>query len=194
MTVVVAVLAAAVAAIGVRTTAHTDGGRRLWWLGGLLAGAASALTQAASPVPAAPGLAAGGIVAAALVDVVEGRVPTLLAHAATAVSLVALGAYAADRGEWGELLVGPVLFAALLVAGCTVLWLARAVGFGDVRLAAATVTAMVAGAEGLLLVVWGAFVVTGLAVVVLRLVGRGPKHLPFGPGLAVGWVVAILLG
>jgi len=191
---VVAALAALVAAVALRRTAHTGVGRGLWWLGALLAAGASGLTQAASPVPAAPGLAAGGIVAAALVDAAEGRVPTLVAHATTAVSLMALAVYAADRHEWGQLVVGPVVFTALLVAGCAVLWLARAMGFGDVRLAAATVTAMVAGAEGLMLVAWSAFVVAGLAVVGLRLLGRKPKQLPFGPGLAVGWVVAILLG
>lgn len=191
---VVAVLAAVVAGVGVWWGASTPAGQRLWWLGGLVGAGVSGVAQAQSPVPVAAGLAAGGIVAAAVVDAVEGRVPTLVAHTTTAVSLAGLTAYAADRGKWGELLVGPVLFAALLVAGCTVLWLARAVGFGDVRLAAATVTAMVAGAEGLLLVTWVAFVVTGLAVVVLRLVGHKPKHLPFGPGLAVGWFVAILLG
>jgi len=188
-----ALVAAVVAGVAVRTTSRSGQAARLWWVAALVAGGAAVATQQASPVPVAAGLAAGGIVAAAVVDAAENRIPTPVAHATTAVSLAALAVYAQSRSDWSELVVGPVLFAALLVAACTLLWAAGAMGFGDVRLAAATVTAFVSGAEGALLVLWCAFVVSGVAVVVLRLTGRRLRHLPFGPGLALGWLVAILV-
>jgi prepilin signal peptidase PulO-like enzyme (type II secretory pathway) len=190
-----AVVAALVAAAAVRATAEAPPLQRRWWVAGLIAAPASAVAYAASPVPVAPALAAGGIVAAAVVDAVEGRIPTPVANGTTAVSVAALGVYAGARHEGAALLLGPGLLALALAGGLGALWLARAAGLGDVRLAAATVTAMVSGAEGPLLVAGAAFATAGLAVVGLRLAGRSrPRRLPFGPGLAIGWLVAILVG
>lgn len=194
MSTALVALAGVVAAVVVRTTAHTPRARGLWWLAGPLAAGVAAATQAASPVPTAVGLAAGGIVGVAVIDAAEGRIPTAVAWATTAVSWVALVSYAVARDQWGRLVVGPALFGALLVGACLLLWLAKAMGFGDVRLAAATVTALVSGAEGMMLVLWCAFVVSGLTALALRLAGRRLRRLPFGPGLAAGWLVAVLLG
>lgn len=188
-----ALVAAVVAGVAVRTTSRSPQAERLWWLAALVASGTAAAAQEVSPVPTAVGLAAGGIVAAATVDAAEGRVPTVVAHGTTAVSLASLAVYAHSRGDWSELVGGPVVFAALLAGACTLFWALGTMGFGDVRLAAATITALVSGAEGAMLVLWCAFVASGLAVVALRLVGRRPGHLPFGPGLALGWLVAILV-
>jgi len=190
-----AAVAASVACGAVRETSQTVAARRLWWVAGLIAAPVAVAVYVASPVPVAPALAAGGIVAAALIDAVEGRVPTPVANLTTAVSVAALGVYAGERQEGGALLLVPVLLALLLAAGLGALWLVRAAGLGDVRLAVATVTAMVAGLDGLLLVAWCAFATAGVAVAVLRLTGRRRfRRLPFGPGMAIGWLVAILVG
>ena len=190
-----AVVAAVVAAGAVRATARASALQRWWWVAGLVAAPVAVVAHAASPVPIAAALTAGGMVAAAVIDAVEGRIPTPVANGTTAVAVAALGIYAGHRGEGVDLLLVPVALALLLAVGLGLLWVVRAAGLGDVRLAAATVTAMVSGIEGLLLVAWCAFAVAGLAVVALRLTGRrSPGHLPFGPGLAVGWLVAILVG
>lgn len=191
---VVCVVGAAVgAAVGVRGTAHSDGGKRVWWVAGVLGGGASWVAFVQSPVPAAAALAAGGMAAASVVDIVEFRIPTPVAHLTTAISLGVLGVYAAARHDWGGLVVRPVLLAAVLMAVFIVLWLPGWVGFGDVRLAAATVTAMVPGSGGPIVVGWLAFAVSGLAVLVLRATGKRSKDVPFGPGLAIGWLVAVAL-
>ncbi|HEY8543693.1 MAG TPA: hypothetical protein VIL36_01550 [Acidimicrobiales bacterium] len=188
-----AVVTAAVARTAVSWSAREAGTRRLAWPAAGLAAVAAAVVAAASAVPVAAGLAAGGIVAAAVVDAAERRIPTPVANGTTAVSMAVLGVYAGARGEAGRLLVRPGLLALALAVGLGLLWVLRAAGMGDVRLGAATVTAMVGGAEAVLLVAWCAFATVGLVAVGLHLTGHRPaRRLPFGPGLAVGWLVAIL--
>jgi hypothetical protein len=189
-----AVVAAVVASGAVRATAQAPALQRRWWAAALVAAPIAAVAYAASPVPVAAALTAGGMVAAAVVDAAEGRIPTPVANGTSAVAVAALGVYAGERGEGVDLLLVPVALALALAVGLGLLWVVRAAGLGDVRLAASTVTAMVGGVEGLLLVAWCAFAVAGLTVVVLRLTGRRtPGRLPFAPGLAVGWLVAILV-
>lgn len=167
---------------------------RRWWAASLTAVGVATVAWLESPVPVAAALAAVGLVAAGFVDATEGRIPTPLAHGTTAVSVVALAVTAWDRDEWGDLLLRPVVLTAALVAVLGVFWLLGWLGFGDVRLAAATVTAMVPGSGGPVVVGWVALAATGIVVLVERLRGRRPKQLPFGPGLVVGWLAAVAFG
>jgi hypothetical protein len=187
------VVAAVLAAAATHRTAHAA--KHLWWVAALVAAPVAAVVHGASPVPWAPTVATGGLVAAALVDTVEQRIPTSVAHLTTGVSLVALTAYAADRGAWGDLLVRPVLLTAPVVAGFALLWLAREAGLGDVRMAASILTAMVVGPRSLLLVVWGAFALAGPVMLVVRRVRRDrPRTVAFGPCFLAGWLLAIAVG
>jgi leader peptidase (prepilin peptidase)/N-methyltransferase len=190
---VVVVVGVVVASVGVRAAARTPGARRWWWVAGIVGGGVAAVAWAQSPVPVAAALTAGGLVAAAAVDAAEDRIPTPLAYGTTAVSTLALALTAWDRSEWGDLLVRPLVATGLMAAVFGVLWLVGWMGFGDVRLATATITAMVPGSGGPVVVAWLALAATGVLVVVQRLRGHRPKHLPFGPGLALGWLAAIAL-
>ena len=91
----------------------------------------------------------------------------------------------------------------LLVAGCAALWVAGAMGFGDVRLATGTATGMLGGAAALLVVAGGGLVGAGLVAVRRRFVAptvrRGHeaaasrRPVPFAPPLAVAWLVAVVI-
>lgn len=160
-----AVMAAAVAGLGAVAGAHGEG----WW----------AVT-----------LAGAGLGVAAVVDVLERRVPTPVAHGTTAVSVASLVVVAVTSGRWGDLGVAAAAtgFVVVVYGG---LWFAGAVGFGDVRLAAATVTAGVGGiayVSAMLLVPAVAVGLAGLAQVVAR---RRVGSVPMGPALVAGWLVAV---
>lgn len=187
-TLAVAAVASALAGVCVRRTGRTPRARGLWWVAAAVA-AAGAAAAAGSAVPVVAGLAAGGLSAGALIDAAEGRIPTVVAHGTTAVSLMLLATHAAMTGEWARV-IGAVAWTGALVLLCTTLWLARQMGFGDVRFAAATVSAMTAGVTGLAGVVGGAFAVAGGVAVGRRVFGRsGP--IPFGPPLLAGWFLSV---
>jgi prepilin signal peptidase PulO-like enzyme (type II secretory pathway) len=188
--VAVVAAAAAVAGLGVWLTGRTPRTRSLWWLAAGAAGAASIIALVRSPVPIAAGLMAGGLAAAAVVDASEGRIPTVLAHGTTLGSLVLLGAHAFDTGDSGEVIAACILTAGL-VLGLGAVWLAGGMGFGDVRLASATVTAMVGGVLALATVAFVAYGAVGVTAVVTR---RRHVRLPFGPALALGWLAAVAIG
>jgi leader peptidase (prepilin peptidase) / N-methyltransferase len=103
-----------VAGLGAVAGAHSEG----WW----------AVT-----------LAGAGLGAAAVVDALEQRVPTSVAHGTTTVSVASLVVVAATSGRWGDLGIAAAATGFIVVV-YGALWFARAVGLGDVRLAAATVT------------------------------------------------------
>lgn len=187
-----AAIAAVTAAYGVRRFSHTDDATRLWWLASALAAGAALVAALRSGTPVPAGLAAGGIAAAVVVDAVEGRIPTPVAHGTTAVSLMALTVHATVTGEWGMVAWAVVLTTGLVLA-FGVLWLAHGIGFGDVRLAAALVTAMTGGTQGLLALVYTAFILGAGVILVRRLLGRRGEF-PFGPALALGWFVAVAVG
>lgn len=191
MTVGVAAVAATTAGWCVRATGHEDGTKRGWWLASGLA-ALAAVAAAGHPAAVVAGLAGGGLAAAAVVDGREGRIPTPVAHGTTAASLVLLVADAGLSGDWAPLGRAVALTAGLVVV-FTILWMAGGMGFGDVRMAAATVTASVAGVPGLVALVWGAFLSAGALVAGRRIVGRGGGTVPFGPALAAGWLLSIAL-
>lgn len=202
LTALLAVGAGAGAAVMIRWTAGATRSRRLWWVGAAAAGAAAAAVAAVdAPVPLGSALAGAGLMAAAVVDGVEGRVPTVVAYGSTAVAGGSLLAHTLLSGDVG----GGVRAAALtglLVAGCAALWVAGAMGFGDVRLAGGTATAMLGGAPALVLVACGGLIGAGLVVVRRRLVAAtgGASHgavgsrrrVPFAPPLAIAWLVAVV--
>lgn len=89
-------------------------------------------------------LAGVGLSVAVVVDVLERRVPTAVAHGTTGVSVVGRVALGSTSDLWRDLALAAAA-TGLVVAMYAGLWLRRAVGYGDVRLAAATVTAAPAG-------------------------------------------------
>lgn len=203
LTALLAVGAGAGAAVAIRSTASTGRARRLWWLGAVAAAAAAAVVVSSdAPVPVGSALAGAGLVAAAAVDGVEGRVPTVVAYGTAVVAAGSLVAHALLSGDAGSALRAAAL-TGLLVAGCAALWLAGAMGFGDVRLATGTATAMLGGAIALVVVAWCGLLGAGLLAVRRRLVapvGGGPRdpveprrQVPFAPPLAVAWLVAVVV-
>jgi leader peptidase (prepilin peptidase)/N-methyltransferase len=201
LTALLALGAGAAAAGTVVLSAHAASTRRLWWLAGLLAAVAAAAVRASgAPVPVGSALAGAGLVAAAVVDGAEGRIPTAVAHGTAAVAGITLVTYSVRADEPGVALRAAVL-TAVLVAACAALWLAGAMGFGDVRLAVGTATAMLGGAPALVLLVWCGAVAAGFMALRRRLVvrarwGRGdagfPRPVPFGPALAAAWLIAVV--
>lgn len=133
------------------------------------------------------GLAVAGvaIVAAALVDVHERRLPNALVGIAAVAPLVgALVALDAHSAAWS--------CAGAVVAGGAMLTvrLARGVGMGDVKMAAA-----VGVSAGALLPVLAAvaIAVTALGAAVWG-AAAGRRALPLGPALWLGWAAALALG
>ena len=204
LTALLAVAAGSGAAAAIRSTAGAARTGRLWWVGALAAaGAAAGVAVTDAPVPVGSAIAGAGLVAAAVVDAVEGRVPTVVAYGTVAVAGGSLVAHALLSGDLGGAVRAAVL-TGLLVAGCAALWVAGAMGFGDVRLAAGTATAMLGGAAALLLVAGGGLVGAGLVAARRRL--RAPAAVgadraaatvrppvPFAPALAVAWFVAVVV-
>ena len=145
-TALLAIAAGAVAAAAVRSTAGAVRTRGLWWVGALgAAGAAATVAVTGAPVPVGSAIAGAGLSAAAVVDAVEGRVPTGVAFGTAVVACGSLVAHALLSGDLGGAVRAAAL-TGLLVAGCAALWVAGAMGFGDVRLATGTATGMLGGA------------------------------------------------
>jgi leader peptidase (prepilin peptidase)/N-methyltransferase len=166
--------------------------RSLWWLAALGAGGAGVMgTWSSTPVAAA--IAAAGLAAAAVIDAVETRIPATLAHGTTAASALALGYDAWRSDDWTP---------AWTAAGCTLLvvgvflalWVLGGMGYGDVRLAASTVSASATGFAGAVTLLWGAFATAGVTAAV-RWQRGGDRHarVPFAPALAAGWLLAVTL-
>ena len=187
---IVALACGGASAVLVRAYGSAARTRSLWWVAALAAGGA-ALLGSLSPVPAAAALAGIGLAAAAVIDAVETRIPSSLAHGTTCVSGFALVVDAWRTADWalaGAAVAGTVIVVVVFLA----LWLAGGMGFGDVRLAASTVTASVAGVGGAVMLLWGAFAAAGVTAVLRWRRGGGRAPVPFGPALAVGWVLAVV--
>lgn len=134
-------------------------------------------------------VAAVGLGAAAGVDLVERRIPTAVAHTTTGVSALGLAASAQADSRW-HVLAAALAATAVVVAVYAVLWLVGGVGFGDVRLAAATLSAGTGGlayVSGMVLVPMALIGVAGLVRVAVG--RRGP--LPLGPALWAGWMLQV---
>lgn len=136
-----------------------------------------------------------------VVDIAEYRLPDAVVLPSILVGLVIVVFVSVVDGEPDRIrpaLVGAaVAFVVLLVAH---LVSPRGMGFGDVKLAALLGLAVgwqaSTGIEALVLVLWMlliGFGVGSLAGVVLWIVRRRNQPFPFGPFLALGTVVAVLL-
>jgi Flp pilus assembly protein protease CpaA len=134
-------------------------------------------------------LAGVGLGAAAGVDLVERRIPTPIAHGTTIVSgILVTISWLREGNPRG--LVTLWLSTAVVVAVYAALWLAGVVGFGDVRLAAATVSAAGAGFGYVAAMVVAPLLVLPVIAIGWRLAGR-PPPVPYGPALVAGWLVAL---
>jgi leader peptidase (prepilin peptidase)/N-methyltransferase len=133
-------------------------------------------------------VAAVGLGAAAGVDLAERRIPTTLAQGTTILCCLAAAAGSLASG-WVSL-TAPWLSAGVVIALYTCLWLVGGVGFGDVRLAAATVSGAEAGLRYVAAMVTVPLLVLPVIAIGWRLVGRRPP-VPYGPALVAGWLVAL---
>ncbi|HEY8524608.1 MAG TPA: A24 family peptidase [Acidimicrobiales bacterium] len=212
---VLAAVSGGVAGALVRVYGSSPRTMRLWWLAALGAATAAVLGASWSSTPVAVAVAGCGLAAAAVIDAVETRIPARLAHGTTACSALALVVGAWWSSDWA-----PAWTAAGWTAGIVVLflalWLVGGMGYGDVRLAASTVTASVSGAAGAVTLLSGAFAAAGVTAAVQGWGRRSQsaasgrprgerdqrgeggrlgdgRHVPFGPALAAGWLLAVVL-
>jgi leader peptidase (prepilin peptidase)/N-methyltransferase len=138
------------------------------------------------------------LVAVTFIDLEHYIIPNRVVYPTIFLSLPLLTLAAAAQDEWGNLeraLIGAVLaWGFLLVVH---LISPRGMGFGDVRLS--FVLGLFLGWLDLRHVFLGLFLgflfgsISGLALMALRRRGR-KDHIPFGPFLAAGAVVAVLVG
>jgi leader peptidase (prepilin peptidase)/N-methyltransferase len=131
-------------------------------------------------------LAAIGLGAATGVDLAERRIPTTIAYGTTILCVAAAVALAGGRMS----LTTSWLSAGVVVAIYACLWLVGGVGFGDVRLAAATVSGAGAGMYYVAAMVTVPLLALPVIAIGWRLARRRPP-VPFGPALVAGWLVAL---
>lgn len=171
--------------------------------GGLFAVAAARLGWSAE-LPAVLVLLAG-LVAVSAVDLVYLRIPSRFVHVTGALAAAAIAGAAVVAGPV-DAVAGAAIGGGLYAGFLGVFWLASPsmLGFGDVRLGGliGTVVGWLAWApdrpvEGPLVAVLRAAFVAGLvatvAGMVLLVVRRQNRPFPFGPAMAVGAVVAVLV-
>jgi hypothetical protein len=188
-----AIAAAVAAALAVRRTAQAPAARAGWWLAAVAAGG-GAVIGARGEVPMAAAVSAAGLAAASVVDAVEGRIPTVVAHGTSLVSGLALLAWAAAGGHWDEL-AETVGLTAVLAIVLAALWAFGLAGFGDVRLTGAVASGLVPGPGALVVVVAVAALGAGVAAS-YRIVGAvRDRHtagrVPLAPPLALGWLASM---
>jgi leader peptidase (prepilin peptidase)/N-methyltransferase len=138
------------------------------------------------------------LLAISLIDLEHYIIPNRIVYPTLLAGFALLVVAAAAEHDWKALeraVIGAALFWGILLVIHLVQ--PRGMGFGDVRLAA--VLGLFLGWLGLSYVGLGFFLgfllgaVVGLALLVLRRRGR-KDHIPFGPFLAAGAVVAVLAG
>jgi leader peptidase (prepilin peptidase)/N-methyltransferase len=166
-------------------------------LGGSAAGAAAMATSHRTGIWwLAPALLVWGcaLVAAACCDAVTQRIPTPLVRQAGVATCALLAIGAAVHGDWPRLALSGV---AAVASGLTLLlcWRFAGAGFGDVRLA--TLGGLGLGHathRGLLLAI-AAFTLITLTQAVITLVRAGHRRstFPYGPALAMGFLLAATL-
>src|SRR4051794_9022147 len=168
-----AILGGGAAGAAATVAAHRSG---TWWLAPALLGWGCAL------------------VAAACCDAVTQRIPTPLVRQAGVVTCALLTAALAVHGDWRGLVLSGV---AAVASGLTLLlcWRFAGAGFGDVRLA--TLGGLGLGhatARGLLLALV-AFALISLIQAGVALARGGDRRtlVPYGPPLAVGFLLAATL-
>lgn len=180
--------AAAGAGWAVHRHSHTPAASGLWWLAAALT-LVAAVPAHATPVPVAAVLSAGGLMAAAVIDAVEGRIPTPIAYVTTSVALGAVLGQAVLDDAWAEAAQTFALTAALVVT-LALLWAAGQVGFGDVRLAGGLAAALAGGVGGLVVLAYVTVVTAAALVLIRRRRAWARSRAPFGPPLVAGWLAA----
>jgi leader peptidase (prepilin peptidase)/N-methyltransferase len=141
---------------------------------------------------------AAGLVALSVIDLEHFLLPNRIVYPLALATLVLLTVAALGDGAWdalGRALLGGI--AGMLTLGVLHVASPRSMGFGDVKLA--FVLGLALGWLGWGELVLGLFcgfltgAVVGLVLIALRRRGR-KDHLPFGPFLAFGTLVALLWG
>jgi leader peptidase (prepilin peptidase)/N-methyltransferase len=141
---------------------------------------------------------AAGLVALSAIDLEHFLLPDRIVYPLALATLVLLTGAALGDGAWdalGRALLGG--FAGMLTLGVLHVASPRSMGFGDVKLA--FVLGLALGWLGWGELVLGLFcgfltgALVGLALIAVRRRGR-KDHLPFGPFLAFGTLVALLWG
>src|SRR3954470_1458314 len=180
-----------------RHEAASRGVRLAGALGGGAAGAvAIATSHRAGTWWLVPGLVVWGctLVAAACCDAVTQRVPTRLVRQAGVVTCALLTVGLAIPGDWPGLVISGV---AAVASGLTFLlwWRFAGAGFGDVRLATLGGLGLGHATHRGLLVALAAFALITLtqAVIILMRGGNRRSTFPYGPALAIGFLLAASL-
>jgi leader peptidase (prepilin peptidase) / N-methyltransferase len=189
------------AARGLAQLARQEAGSRGLRLAGALGGGAAGAAAIATSHRAGtwwllPALLVWGcaLVAAACCDAVTQRVPTRLVRQAGVVTCALLTVGLAVQGDWKGLVISGV---ASVASGLTLLlcWRFAGAGFGDVRLA--TLGGLGLGHathRGLLVALAAfAFITVTQAVITLMRGGNRRSTFPYGPALAIGFLLAATL-
>jgi leader peptidase (prepilin peptidase)/N-methyltransferase len=180
-----------------RVDASSNGLRLASTLGGAAAATAVIMTsQRAGHWSLLPALLvwASALVAAACCDAVTHRVPTPLVRQAGVGTAVLLALGLALHGDWRGFLISGI---AATASGLTLLicWRFAGAGFGDVRLA--TLGGLGLGHathHGLLVALAGFALIIGVQAAIT--VARGEdrrSNIPYGPALAIGFLLAATL-
>lgn len=166
-------------------------------LGGIAAGAAAMATTHRTGVWwLAPVLLVWGcaLVAAACCDAVTQRVPTALVRQAGVVTCTLLTVVLAVHGDWPGLALSGVgaLASGLMMLLC---WRFAGAGFGDVRLATLGGLGLGHATHRGLLLAFAAFALITVTQAVVTLMRGGDRRstIPYGPALAVGFLLAAAL-
>jgi leader peptidase (prepilin peptidase)/N-methyltransferase len=166
-------------------------------LGGIAAGAAAMATTHRTGIwGLAPVLLVWGcaLVAAACCDAVTQRVPTALVRQAGVVTCTVLAVVLAVHGDWPGLALSGV---AALASGLVMLlcWRFAGAGFGDVRLATLGGLGLGHATHRGLLLALAAFTLITVTQAVVTLMRGGDRRstIPYGPALAVGFLLAAAL-
>src|SRR3954464_4319244 len=166
-------------------------------LGGAVAGAAAIMASHRTEIWwLAPALLVWGcaLVAVACCDAVTQRVPTPLVRQAGVVTCALLTVGLAVQGNWTGLVISGVAAAASGLA-LLLCWRFAGAGFGDVRLATLGGLGLGHATHRGLLVALAAFaLITGTqAVITLPRGGTRRSTFPYGPALAIGFLLAASL-
>jgi leader peptidase (prepilin peptidase)/N-methyltransferase len=164
--------------------------------GGAAGGAAIATSHRTGTWWLLPALLVWGcvLVAAACCDAVTQRIPTPLVRQAGIVTCVLLTVGLAVRGDWTALGISGV---AAVSSGLTLLlcWRFAGTGFGDVRLATLGGLGLGHATHRGLLIALVTFTLITVTQAVITLMRGGDRRstFPYGPALAVGFLLAASL-